>query len=48
MNPEKRKLEEKGSEQSKKVKSEGDASESLIKELVHEVEQELLNVESDV
>jgi hypothetical protein len=48
MNTEKRKLEEKESEQTKKVKSEGDAPESLIKQLVQEVEQELSNVESDV
>lgn len=45
---EKRKLEEQESELSKKVKTEGDAPEFLIKQLVREVEAEFADNESDV
>ena len=44
----KRKLEEQESELNKRVKTEGDASENLIKQLVQEVESDLANVENDV
>ena len=45
---EKRKQEEQESESHKKVKTEGDASESLIRELVKQVESEQANVQNDV
>ena len=45
---EKRKLEEQESEMSKKVKSEGDIPEQLIKQLVQQVELESANNENDV
>ena len=45
---EKRKQEEQEFESNKKVKSEGDASESLIKEFVKKVESEQANVQNDV
>jgi hypothetical protein len=45
---EKRKQEEQESESHKKVKTEGDAPESLIKQLVKQVESEQANVQNDV
>ena len=45
---EKRKQEEQESELNKKVKTEGDASESLIKDLVKEVESEMADIQNDV
>lgn len=45
---EKRKLEEQESNQSKKVKTEGDRSETLIKQLIREVESEFANNEREV
>jgi hypothetical protein len=45
---EKRKLEEQEFELSKRVKTEGDVNENLIKELVNQVETEFANVENDV
>ena len=45
---EKRKLEEQESELNKRVKTEGDVNEALIKQLVKQVEQEYANNENDV
>lgn len=45
---EKRKLEEQESELNKRVKTEGDVSEAVIKQLVKQVDQEYANNENDV
>lgn len=45
---EKRKLEEQEYEMSKRVKTEGDANETLIKQLVTDVEADFTNNENDV
>jgi hypothetical protein len=45
---EKRKLEEQEMESSKRVKTEGDVNEAVIKELVQIVESEMAGVENDV
>lgn len=45
---EKRKLEEQESELNKRVKTEGDVNEAVIKQLVKQVEQEYANNENDV
>lgn len=45
---EKRKQEEQESNQSKKVKTEGDRPEALIKQLIREVESEFANTEREV
>lgn len=45
---EKRKLEEQESELNKRVKTEGDVNEAVIKQLVKQVDQEYANNENDV
>jgi hypothetical protein len=45
---EKRKLEEAELEGNKKIKTEGDLSEDLIRQIAHEVDAEFTNMENDV
>ncbi len=48
MFPEKRKLEEAELDVNKRVKTEGDLSESLIRQIANEVDAEFTNLENDV